>query len=99
MLHKTQGPLLAPKSGLRPVPALQEFAIKQCFSLALQFGMTNTEKMLLNQQSYFHTRGGDKFAAMSLITLLCTQPSIISKFVPALGWEKDGEEGGSTVLG
>lgn len=73
--------------------------MKQCFSLALQSGMTNTEKTLLNQQSYFHTRGGDEFAALCMLTLLCKQPSIISKFVPALGWEEDGEEGGSTVLG
>lgn len=99
MLHETQGPLLAPKSGSRPVPAPQEFSIKQCFSLALQFGMTNRQKMLLNQQSYFHTRGGNEFAAMSILTLLCKQPSMVSKFVPALGWEEDGEEGESTVLG
>lgn len=99
MLHETQKPLLAPELGSRPAPAPQEFPIKQCFSLALQFGMTNTEKTLLHQQSYFHSRGGDEFAAMCMLTLLCKQPSIVSKFIPALGREEDGEEGGSTVLG
>lgn len=98
MLHETQGPLLALKPGSRPAPAPQEFSMKQCFTLALQFGMTNAEKILLNQQGYFHTRGGDEFAAMCMITLLCKQPSFVSKFIPALGWE-DGEEGESTVLG
>lgn len=46
--------------------------MKQCFSLALQSGMTNTEKTLLNQQSYFHTRGGDEFAALCMLTLVQT---------------------------
>lgn len=72
MLQEPQGPLLAPKSGSRPAPAPQEFAMKQCFSLALQSGMTNTEKTLLNQQSYFHTRGGDEFAALCILTLVQT---------------------------